>query len=255
LYQVAPLWQDTPVMAGFAGKPFSYGGVDTPSNSRAQVLQHRAQLHAALFSQIDEVGPWHCPEQTHGKQVVPTCHSGVYPQTDGLLLLTTLTPVMLLFADCVPIWLYSPRYHVGALVHAGWRGTAQHIVKQAVLALQKTVEGLQPAEIEAWIGPSIGLCCYQTHSSCAQSLADSVGQAPDALSEAGVFRWLSQLPENPWVNLKVLNRLQLEAAGLSTVAVSDACTRCQSGQHYSHRAGDVGRNAGVMMLLPRDAAR
>ncbi|MBQ2453787.1 MAG: laccase domain-containing protein, partial [Lachnospiraceae bacterium] len=45
---------------------------------------------------------------------------------------------------------------VVAAVHAGWRGTAKGIVMKAVGEMD-----CDPAAIRAWIGPSIGLCCYE----------------------------------------------------------------------------------------------
>jgi polyphenol oxidase len=33
-------------------------------------------------------------------------------------------------ADCVPVLLYAPAVQAIAAVHAGWRGTAEHITRE-----------------------------------------------------------------------------------------------------------------------------
>ncbi|HEX7253123.1 MAG TPA: laccase domain-containing protein, partial [Thermoanaerobaculia bacterium] len=60
-------------------------------------------------------------------------------------------------ADCVSILLAGENGVAAA--HAGWRGTAQETASAAVAALRAL--GERPETVRAWLGPSIGACCYE----------------------------------------------------------------------------------------------
>ena len=47
-----------------------------------------------------------------------------YDNTDALISNIQNTVLLMNFADCIPIILYSKKDKTGAIVHAGWRGTA-----------------------------------------------------------------------------------------------------------------------------------
>lgn len=58
-------------------------------------------------------------------------------------------------ADCVPVLLYDPVKKCIAAIHAGWRGTVQHIVSVTIRSMFLHFGSLS-ADIYAAIGPSIG---------------------------------------------------------------------------------------------------
>lgn len=99
--------------------------------------------------------------QVHGVEVltvddleqVPAVPS---PGTDALITPVAGVPLLLCFADCVPVILVAPGDHpVVAVVHSGWRGTLNDI---SGVALRKMVDdyGVDPASVLAYIGPYIG---------------------------------------------------------------------------------------------------
>jgi copper oxidase (laccase) domain-containing protein len=49
------------------------------------------------------------------------------------------------------------------------------------------------------------------------------------------------------VDLRLVIADHARAAGVGHVAVSDRCTRCHNDRFYSHRAGDDGRQLGVIV--------
>ncbi len=228
---------------GFTGKPASFGGPDKPGNNRREVLANRTRLLEQLGLPLSE---WIIPQQVHGHRIGRT-GDRQFNQTDAIILLDTNQPVMLLYADCVPILLYDPVHHAGAVIHAGWRGTHQQIVKEAVFALQNAT-GSRPKDICAVIGPSIGHCCFQVSSSVAEQLA----RAHDMPWEPGLQRdwidWDETYPDNPRVDLKILNRNQLEATGIEQIEVLSHCTRCSDEDLFSFRRGEDGRNSAFMIL-------
>ena len=116
-----------------------------------------------------------CAEQVHGTAVVEvtreTAGSGAYaadgrspvPAADALWTRERGVPLLLLYADCVPVVLARPSAHAVAVVHAGWRGVAGGIVGAAARVL-----GELPGDddLVAFVGPHIGTCCYDVGEDC-----------------------------------------------------------------------------------------
>jgi hypothetical protein len=145
-------------------------------------------------------------------------------------------------ADCLPLFLVDPRRQVAAAVHAGWRGTAAGVAREAVVALRAA--GSEPADLMAALGPAIGVCCYEVGDEVISSFAES-GRDIERISRPGPRgrRHLDLVEEN---------RAQLVASGVSVERISDSglCTFCENDRFYSFRkeGGGVGRIFGVIGL-------
>ena len=63
-------------------------------------------------------------------------------------------------ADCIPVLVYDPEHHCAAAIHAGWRGTVQRIVEEAVKAMSENY-GSRPESLRAAIGPGISLQSFE----------------------------------------------------------------------------------------------
>ena len=150
---------------------------------------------------------------------------------DGLITREPELALVVFTADCVPVLLEGPG--VVAAVHAGWRGTAKGIAAKAVREMR-----CDPAEIRAWIGPSIGLCCYE--------VGDEVRDAMRCLLGAEAEPYFRERR----IDLKGLNRKQLELSGVRMINVSPVCTCCSHTQYWSHRytGGMRGTQAGIIIL-------
>lgn len=83
-----------------------------------------------------------------------------YPSTDGLLTKALRQPLAIFTADCVPVFLAAPSQEIVGILHAGWRGAHQGILKRA-LALLRRRWGCLPQHVYLWVGPHIGPCCYE----------------------------------------------------------------------------------------------
>ena len=155
------------------------------------------------------------------------------------ILITDLPGVALVVqtADCVPILLTSPKA-IGA-VHAGWRGSALNAAGAAVGALAEL--GTEPLSLSAWLGPSIGSCCYEVRGEVAASFAGEFLRP----SCDGRYR----------LDLRAVNRAQLEAAGVrpENIFTHPACTRCGGEKFASYRRD--GSAAGRMIALVLRLAR
>jgi polyphenol oxidase len=246
LYQAELLlpYQDR-VIHGFTGKPASLGGPDTPQNPGAAVQENRQKLLKAF--DVPHL-TWCIPEQVHGHRVGRTGDKD-FAQTDAILLTQPHQPVMLLFADCVPLMLYDPDHHGAAVIHAGWRGTAQGIAKEALQAMQN-VFGSNPETILAVIGPAIDVCCFQVSAEVAQTMAASLDLALEDLESLGFLFWDKAYPENPRLNLKAINQFQLSRLSVKQIEILPDCTHCDPNL-FSYRRGKDGRNSAFMMLQER----
>ncbi len=221
---------------GFTGKPLLLGGppeaADTVHQDR-QALCSRAGLNAQRLV---------LPRQTHS-----ACHrlndSPADMAADAVIVSEPEVPAMVQVADCVPVLLYAPDRHIGAAVHAGWRGTAQAITARVATVLIEEYQA-DPARLVAAIGPAISGCCYEVSLEVAEAVGQSLREPSPAWSRVnGAGR--------PVIDLKAVNRLQLEALGVGQIDVLPDCTRCQPNDLWSYRRAEVGRQVGFLQLLPR----
>ena len=129
-------------------------------------------------------------------------------------------------ADCVPIFIAHPSGAVG-LLHSGWRGTAARIVERGIEALGQ--RGFGASELRVHLGPAICGNCYEVG-------ADVFRQLRGRDSSGGSAR----------VDLRAIIAEHARAAGVRDLTTSALCTRCENERHYSHRAGDAGRQIAVI---------
>lgn len=111
-------------------------------------------------------------EQVHGDLVATVAEadagtgafvgrgSGPVPGVDALVTAVPDIPLMLLYADCVPVVLVALGERPAvAVVHAGWRGALARLPQQTMDALVEA--GFRAEATYAYVGPHIGECCYE----------------------------------------------------------------------------------------------
>jgi len=102
--------------------------------------------------------------QVHGRRIVAVDPSlddpGARREGDGLASRSRGIVMAVAAADCVPVVLFDPERKAGAVLHAGWRGTAAGIVGEGV-TMFRARWGSRARDLIALIGPSIGACCYE----------------------------------------------------------------------------------------------
>lgn len=224
------------VIHGFTGKPVTLGG---PGFSQEELQASRKALceHTGMAGEKLVV-----PRQTHTDQArlndLP-CEN----DADAVILTEHGIPAMVQVADCVPIILYDPQRHVGAVVHSGWRGTAQAITVKVAKRLIHEF-GASTEHLIAVIGPSIGGCCYEVSMEVAEKVAETIPGQPLDLHR------VMQDNGKPRVDLKRVNQLQLQALGLTQIEIIEACTGCQPDHLWSYRRNENGRQVAFLQLLP-----
>ena len=135
------------------------------------------------------------------------------PETDALITGLADVPLLLFYADCVPVLLADPETGAIGLAHAGWRGTAAQIAKKTVSAMTEEF-GARPENLLAAIGPSIGECCYEV---------DDV-EKNEMPGYENCF--MAKCDGKYWLNLWKVNRQQLVEAGVipSRIFIAGVCT-------------------------------
>lgn len=182
--------------------------------------------------------------QTHSSNVViADKNNHLYENTDGIILTEPDMITFLNFADCVPIILYDEVLNIGGVVHAGWRGTASKIVKNAVEKMAE--KGSSPQNIKAAIGPAIGKCCFCVDENVYLQIIDGIEE-----SLAGKTYSYDVNLNKYFVDLKLMNKIILEQVSVQQVDVSDYCTSCSNDVFFSYRKenGYTARHSAVLKL-------
>lgn len=172
-------------------------------------------------------------EQIHGDEVALVTEGGATPVAgaDALITETPNVLLMMLYADCVPVYLVDPVTRSLGLVHAGWRGTAAGLVNKTVRAMQDRF-GSQPRSCLAAVGPCIAGDSYEVRVDVVEQFRHMVSQsAATALYPRDEFAGTFNL------NLRQIVYSQLLAAGLRAeyVAVSNEDTFRNRRDFFSYR--------------------
>lgn len=231
---------------GVSQAPFAslnLGGTvgDQPENVRI----NRELAFSALkldYTQMYDV--W----QVHSADVVcaygPRDPGVPHEKADAILTNTPGIPLMMRFADCVPILLYDPLMKVIGLVHAGWEGTAKKTVLNAVWTM-KQVYRVEPTNLIAGIGPSIGAHHYEVGTNVAEKFKTAFqGDTHRILQRKDGSNSRYSL------DLWVANEILLNQAGVTKIETSAICTACNLRDWYSHRweNGVTGRFGAIISL-------
>jgi YfiH family protein len=205
------------VSAGpFASLNLGRTRADLEEDDPAAVAQNRALVASAAGR------PLRIAHQVHGTAVATDAVP--LADADGQVTARADTAAAVLVADCLPVAIAGPGGV--AMLHAGWRGLAGGILERGVAALG---DGPKAAAI----GPGIGVCCFAVGDDVRAAFADhEVARRGDHL------------------DLKVIARRQLRAAGVDQVDDCALCTACEAELFFSHRRdqGRTGRQAGVAWL-------
>lgn len=221
---------------------FNLGRHWDTAESKLDAMRNRQKLAESL--NIDHQR-FMVPSQQHTNIVRWLSESELQEQpnltgVDGLVSQVSGMPLLLHFADCVPVMLADSKTRTISVIHAGWRGTASGIVSNAVRMLIE--RGSDPRDIAIAIGPAIAPCCFETAVDVARQLESSTPGA------SGLINYKN---DKAYPDLKAINALQAKNAGVNLIDVSNLCTACNPHIFYSHRqsGGRTGRQGAIACLL------
>lgn len=168
--------------------------------------------------------------------------SNPFDPCDGLVTSLTRQPLLLHFADCVPIVItaVSGRQPLLAVLHAGRVGLMEGVIASGI----KRLRGMKAAaagidRFAVAIGPSVGPCCYEVHEATAGEFAARFGGDTVAGNR---------------LDLREAARRDLERAGIGgeSVFTLDHCTCCEENEYvyYSYRrdGGVTGRQGALAWI-------
>ena len=172
--------------------------------------------------------------QVHGDRILE--HDGSWngwlrdtSGADGHLSHVAGTAMAVTLADCVPVFIAHPS-GTGAVLHSGWKGTAAGIIRRALDALN--TRGFDVTETRVHLGPAICGRCYEVSPDVYLAVTGETVSRPTP------------------VDLRAVIAVQARQAG-AAVTISDLCTRHHNERFFSHRAGDTGRQLGVLVVERR----
>lgn len=188
-------------------------------------------------------------EQVHGAEVVQVAAAeagaGAFashgpprvPGTDALVTLEPGIPLMLLFADCVPVVLVAKRpTRAVCVVHAGWRGALADLPGKAAGVLSEKT-GCAPGDLLAYVGPHIRACHYEVGDEVLSRFRE---------------RFATMRAAEGRLDLSMAVRESLDRAGVDPLSIAETgeCTAEATGRFFSYRAeGRTGRHAATAVLL------
>lgn len=238
-----------------------FGGVSKPPFDRLNLAMHNGdepedvRENRALFCRVLGLNSRDVvtAEQVHGDRILyadqsfagrgALAYADAVRETDALFTDCKGLPLMLFFADCVPVVIVDPVKGVVGVCHAGWKGTVAKIAQKTVMAMRERC-GTKAADCRVGIGPSIGGCCYEIGEDVQERFARAF---PDRIAE------IARPFAGKWkLDLWMANRLQLEEVGVcpEKIEMPEICTNCNSEVFYSYRAdrGKTGRIAAIISL-------
>ncbi len=157
------------------------------------------------------------PKQTHSDNIAIASDIKDYPDTDALIIKRSDFAIFLNYADCTPVVLYDKKQNIGAIAHAGWRGSAKSI---AVKTLNKM--NSNPKDVIALIGPCICVKCFETSPEIILELKKTIKDSSGLFSEK-------------FADLKGINERQLREKGVEEIDVCPYCTCCDNNLFFSYR--------------------
>ncbi len=196
-------------------------------------------------------------KQVHGKEIFQIKDKAFYPlseqnsktdlrmydaithstplEGDGLYAKEKHIALVIRTADCVPVFLYSEKRPLIAVLHSGWKGTVLGITSTFIAKLLS--EGITEEELHVFFGPSIAKEHYMVQDDVATHFKNF---SEDVLQkEIGLGYFLG-------VKDAIVSRLKKEYPLIKIDSHSEDVF--QSKEYFSHRSKDKGRNMNVILL-------
>ena len=198
-------------------------------DGQTNVKKNRKELRQLLKLDVDPC--W--MKQIHSsyvKKVVSSVNDIVcdasYTQTKGLA-------CAVLSADCLPILICDKLGTKVGVIHVGWRGLHNGIIKKFINKFSKS-----PKDIICWIGPSISPVNYVVREDVYKKLSKITP------------KMFNQLDDEHWnLDLRFGAKIVLKSLGIKKIYSNDMCTFQNSNLYYSYRReNNTGRIASLIWI-------
>ena len=195
--------------------------------------EERDETRLRVATALEPSGRLFLLKQVHGARVLRAPWTG-RPEADAAVAEEGGTVLGIETADCLPILIVDPVRRAVAAAHAGWRGTAAGVAREAVAAL--VAGGSRTEDLIATTGPGIGPCCYEVGD-----------ELRSAFGDAGAEFFRPGPRGRPHLDVRAANDRQLREAGIAESRIHRVadCTRCRADLYHSYRRD--GKQAGRMI--------
>lgn len=201
------------------------------TDSKQAVLKNRDQFFSFLNIKPSQIA---IPVQVHSDFIQIIDKAGLYKNTDALISGTPGVVLSIQTADCFPVFILDPRKNVCALIHSGWRGTAQNIVGKTI-EIMFTKFNCQSSNLLVAIGAGIQQRNYQVNLNTAKNFENTF-LIPDGKKHVKLD-----------LQSKIIDQLKKTGIKENCIEKDDRCTFEYKELFYSYRRD--GSQSGRMMSL------
>ena len=145
---------------------------------------------------------------------------------DGLITNLKRVGLLIKVADCESIYFYDKKKKVIGNIHAGWRGTLNKIVVEALDIFKKQYHS-NMNDILVFINPSLLLCCSEF----------SLEEEKLFQEEFKDFIYKKEKKDKCYIDLCKINEYLLLQKGIliENIYLSNFCTKCHHDKFHSYR--------------------
>lgn len=214
-----------------------------------RAIADRKDLKRALREKSFEFDTIQFVNQVHSNNVITIdAHSKIYgdqnlPKADAIV--TTLKKVVIgvFTADCAPIFLYDEEKKIVAVIHAGWKGAKNGVIKSTIAEMKK----LGAKNIMAVIGPMIQQKSYEVSQEFFDDFAsEDEGNKIFFIDGNKADKHMFDLPSYVEKKLREEGILEIKNSGIDTYENEKEFFSYRRSTHRGE--SDCGRNISVIAL-------
>jgi len=212
------------------GQFSSLNPADHVQDNLQHVLANRQRIRKILDLPAEPV--W--LSQTHSVQAVCADLVTDCPEADASYSVKKNIVCCVLTADCLPVLLCDRHGTMIAAIHGGWRGLLNGII-------ENTLHKMPAGEIIAWLGPAIGVQCFEVGDDVRSAFINKSVQFVQAFKKQNNGKYLADIYH--------IARILLNNAGVKEIYGGDYCTVTDINRFFSYRRdGQTGRMATLIWM-------
>ena len=161
------------------------------------------------------------PNQIHSTNVHFSNAPGRFDNCDGVFTSNPKVVCSIKVADCMPIFFAHQYLSFYGVVHAGWKGLTNGILKNTSFLLRKMK--LRLTSFDIYIGPSIQKCCFEVSD-------DVLNRFPsEYIKQKSSGKFMVDLQNIAFEELKVFG------FSADKIKITDDCSFCREDMYFSYR--------------------
>ncbi|MBI4193996.1 MAG: peptidoglycan editing factor PgeF [Betaproteobacteria bacterium] len=214
---------------GVSSGPFASFNLGLRVGDRGEAVMANRAFLARLLPQEPK---WLA--QVHGATVVEAEGIETPAPADASVARRPGTVCAVMIADCMPVLLTDRAGTRVAVAHAGWRGLAQGVIENTVIAT-----AVPAADLLAYLGPAIGPQAFEVGADVRDAFLVRDPDAAPAFTPHRPGKWLA--------DIYALGRRALARCGVSDIYGGGLCTVSDPGRFFSYRRDKItGRMAALI---------